>query len=281
MSATTAKSEEIVSMPPILYGTAWKKELTVKLVEEAILCGFRGIDTACQPKHYNEPGVGDALNRLVHQGISRNQIFLQTKFTPLRGQDPERIPYDPDAPIADQVQQSFSRSKENLGTAYIDSLVLHSPLADLDETLKAWRSMEEIVIRKEVGQIGISNCYDFEFFCRLYDSAKVKPSVLQNRFYKESGYDRELRSFCRRHGIVYQSFWTLTANPQVLAHQSIQDACKKYNKTPAQILFRYLMEIGVCPLTGTSSEGHMREDLAVLQFSLEMADVESIHGSLA
>ncbi|HLD22435.1 MAG TPA: hypothetical protein VJA83_00735, partial [Sulfuricurvum sp.] len=60
-----------MKIPPLIYGTAWKKEQTVNLVEMAIRSGFRGIDTACQPKHYHEAGVGEALMRLKSLGIER------------------------------------------------------------------------------------------------------------------------------------------------------------------------------------------------------------------
>ncbi|MBW1609002.1 MAG: aldo/keto reductase, partial [Deltaproteobacteria bacterium] len=77
-----------VKMPRIIYGTAWKKDRTGDLVVKAIQTGFRGIDTACQPKHYNEALVGTALQRLKSHCIEREELFLQTKFTPLSGQDP-------------------------------------------------------------------------------------------------------------------------------------------------------------------------------------------------
>src|SRR3990167_6136754 len=77
-----------IRMPKIIYGTAWKKERTASLVVKAVKYGFRGIDTACQPKHYFEPGVGQALKELETVGIARDQIFLQTKFTPITSQDP-------------------------------------------------------------------------------------------------------------------------------------------------------------------------------------------------
>ena len=72
------------TVPNILYGTAWKKNRTAELVELAIKTGFRAIDTACQPKHYNEKGVGDAVKKLIDEGvITRKDIFLQTKYTPI------------------------------------------------------------------------------------------------------------------------------------------------------------------------------------------------------
>jgi len=71
-----------VRMPPIIYGTAWKQERTASLVEQAIGLGFRGIDTACQPKHYNEAGVGDGIAASLQRGVNRTELYLQSKFTP-------------------------------------------------------------------------------------------------------------------------------------------------------------------------------------------------------
>ena len=116
-----------VKMPRFIYGTAWKKEHTADLVVKAIQSGFKGIDTACQPKHYDESLVGAALHRLKDHGIERETLFLQTKFTPLSGQDPNQVPYDKNSPIDSQVVQSFETSKKNLQTHYVDSLILHSP----------------------------------------------------------------------------------------------------------------------------------------------------------
>ncbi|HEX4938173.1 MAG TPA: aldo/keto reductase, partial [Candidatus Kapabacteria bacterium] len=149
-----------VAVPRILYGTAWKKERTTALVLQAFRAGFRGIDTACQPKHYDEAGVGGALRQLQTQGIRRGDYYLQTKFTPLSGQDPERVPYDPSAPLADQVAQSFAASCRNLHTDQLDGLILHSPLPTAAQTLTAWRAMEQIQQQGGTRQLGISNCYD-------------------------------------------------------------------------------------------------------------------------
>ena len=83
-----------VAMPRLIYGTAWKKERTAALVELALRQGFRGVDTACQPKHYNEEGVGGGLAAAFGAGLARSEIYVQTKFTPFAGQDPNDVPYD-------------------------------------------------------------------------------------------------------------------------------------------------------------------------------------------
>ncbi len=266
-----------VRMPRIIYGTAWKKDSTAALVEQAIGLGFRGIDTACQPKHYHEAGVGDGVASVcLHRGIDRSELYLQSKFTPLNGQDPERVPYDPDAGLCGQVAQSFQTSLKNLQTDYLDCLVLHSPLANQQQTMEVWQAMEQIFHSGGVKQLGISNCYDLQQFELLYQNAEIKPAVIQNRFYAQTGYDRTVRDFCREHKIIYQSFWTLTANPAVLAHATLQTLAAKYRRSAAQLFFRYLSQIGIIPLTGTTSESHMREDLAIFDFELTADECDTV-----
>lgn len=260
-----------VRVPKIIYGTAWKKAATESLVAAALKHGFRGVDTACQPKHYEEPGVGAALKH-----IPRQELFLQTKYTPVSGQDPARIPYDAQASITEQVAQSCEISLRNLRTDYIDSLVLHSPLPSMKLTQEAWRAMESLVDTGKVRQIGISNSYQLHQLEALYQAARIKPAVVQNRFYADTRFDKSLRAWCREQKIIYQSFWTLTANPKVLSGPVLTAIAQKHERTAPQVLFRYLTQIDVAPLTGTSSEQHMQEDLAIFDFQLEPAEVDKL-----
>lgn len=265
-----------VRMPGIIYGTAWKQERTAALVEQSLRLGFRGIDTACQPKHYHEAGVGEAVAASLRRGLNRAELYLQTKFTPLNGQDPLRIPYDAKASLAEQVAQSFAVSLKNLQTDYLDGLVLHSPLADRKQLLEVWQAMEKLVESGGVRQLGISNCYDFNLFEFLYENAAHKPALIQNRFYAATGYDKQIRAFCRQQQIVYQSFWTLTANPAILEDPAITEPADHYQRSPAQIFFRFLSQSGIVPLTGTSSPRHMGEDLAIFEFELGPSECAAI-----
>lgn len=262
-------------MPKIIYGTAWKKEKTSELVIAALQAGFKGIDTACQPKHYNESGVGDALKRLSG-AIPREDLYIQTKFTPIDGQDPRNVPYDTHGSLSDQILQSFELSKKNTHLDYLDGLLLHSPLENLQKTLTAWQALERIHQHGGAKKIGISNCYDLQLLKFIYDAAVVKPTIVQNRFYQFTGYDHEIRAWCLENDVVYQSFWTLTANPHLLESKPIAHAAQKYDKTASQILFRFLTQIGVVPLTGTSSLQHMKEDLDIFSFALTVTEIQEI-----
>ena len=91
-----------VPIPSFMYGTAWKEEATTELVQLAVASGFTAIDTANQLIHYQEALVGEALQALEKKGIKRDGLFLQTKFTPVHGQD-HRTPYDASAYLTTQV----------------------------------------------------------------------------------------------------------------------------------------------------------------------------------
>jgi diketogulonate reductase-like aldo/keto reductase len=272
-------SSRKIRVPRIIYGTAWKKAATERLVSLAIQNGFRGIDTACQPKHYNEAGVGAGVAASLKQGLTRADLYLQTKFTSLSGQDPKRIPYDPKVPLAEQIAQSVAASLENLQTDYVDCVLLHSPMPTMTQNQAAWRTLETFVDTGQVRQLGISNCYNRTDLERLVETARIKPTIVQNRFYAETNYDRDIRAFCDQNQIIYQSFWTLSANPHVLAHKTMTALASIHQRTPAQILFRYLTQIRIVPLTGTQSETHMRDDLAIFDFELtheERAAIEAL-----
>ncbi|HEX3763343.1 MAG TPA: aldo/keto reductase [Kofleriaceae bacterium] len=268
-----------VRVPGWLYGTAWKEEATESLVYGALTTGFRGLDTANQRKHYDEAAVGRGLAHARQAGIHRDQLFLQTKFTHLAGQD-HRLPYDAAAPVGEQVAQSFASSLAHLGVTHLDSLVLHGPslrdqLAPADR--EAWRAIEAIADAGGAALIGISNVTADQLRA-LIELARIPPALVQNRCYAQRGWDRAVRAVCRDHGIIYQAFSLLTANRDVVAHRAIRAIATRHACTPAQIIFRFARQVGMLPLTGTRRLEHMRDDLAIDEFALtedEIAVIEA------
>ena len=267
-----------LSVPRFLYGTAWKEDATQQLTELALQQGFRGIDTANQRRHYHEAAVGQAVAAAIETGlIDRSQLFLQTKFTFRAGQD-HRLPYDPAAPIAAQVEQSFSSSLEHLKTDYVDSYVLHGPMARgglTDDDWAAWRAIEAIHRSGRAHLIGVSN-FAIDQLVALVHSADVPPRFVQNRCYAVTGWDKQVREFCAANGIVYQGFSLLTANRNVLAHPDLVRIAERHGRTVAQIVFRFALDVGMVPLTGTTSAEHMRTDLEVFDFQLDADEVSRI-----
>jgi diketogulonate reductase-like aldo/keto reductase len=265
-----------VSVPRFLYGTAWKEDQTRRLTELALRQGFRGIDTANQRKHYHEAAVGEAIAGGL---VRREDLFLQTKFTFRRGQD-QRLPYDPDAPVHIQVEQSFASSLEHLGTGVIDSYLLHGPtqragLAPAD--WEAWRAMEAVYESGRARLLGVSNVSreQLELLCQR---ARVRPRFVQNRCYAARGWDRAVREFCVANGMVYQGFSLLTANRDALAHPELARIARRHGRTVCQVVFRFALDVGMVALTGTTDAGHMHEDLEVFNFHLGSEEVERIAG---
>jgi diketogulonate reductase-like aldo/keto reductase len=267
-----------VQTPRFIYGTAWKEDATQRLTELALEENFRGVDTANQRRHYDEAAVGKAVAASIERGlVARNDLFLQTKFTFRPGQD-HRLPYDSRAPIPVQVEQSLASSLEHLRTEVVDSYVLHGPLTRTGLTVDdwaAWRAMEAIHQSGRARLLGVSNMAldQLEALCR---EARVQPSFVQNRCFAATGWDRAVRAFCSAHRIVYQGFSLLTANRGVLARPELAALAKRHGRTVCQIVFRFALDAGMIPLTGTTDANHMREDLEAFNFRLEPPEFELI-----
>jgi diketogulonate reductase-like aldo/keto reductase len=260
-----------------IYGTAWKKDATADLVQTAVKAGFKAIDTANQPKHYSEALVGDALKDLEGEGIARDSLFIQTKFTPLNGQD-HRVPYDPQAGLEAQVRQSFESSLRHLGTDYIDSFLLHGPYSYPglgEEDWEVWHAIAQIHTAGHARLIGVSNVNALQL-AALIAQADVKPMVVQNRCFANRGWDRQVREICQTHGITYQGFSLLTANPYVLRNSDVIALARKLGVYPEQVIFRFAMQAGMVPLTGTTNLRHMQEDLRVYDIELTAAEVSLV-----
>ena len=266
-----------VAVPSFMYGTAWKKDATAQLVQLAVSSGFTAIDTANQLIHYQEASVGEALVALDNRGIKRQTLFLQTKFTPVGGQD-HRMPYDASTDIATQVGQSFESSLKHLHTDYVDSYVLHGPYSRAGlgkEDWEVWAAFEEIYKSGRTNMIGISNVTAGQL-AQLCEQAEIKPMVVQNRCYAVLGWDQEVREICQAKQIIYQGFSLLTANSDVLREPEIWEMAKRLETGPQQVIFRFAMQIGMLPLTGTTSEQHMKEDLQVEGFELTPEETKRI-----
>jgi diketogulonate reductase-like aldo/keto reductase len=266
--------------PRFLYGTAWKEAETERCTAAALAAGFRGIDTANQRKHYDEAGVGAAVAGALSSGlVTRDQLFLQTKFTSRSGQD-HRLPYDANADPETQVHQSFDRSLEHLQVATIDSYVLHGPSTYVgwaDEDLAVWRAMEALQAAGRIRFIGVSNV-GLGQLAELCARARTPPAFVQNRCYARTGWDREVRACCRANGIVYQGFSLLTANQAYLRNPRLLAIARRTGWTPAQVVFRFALDVGMLPLTGTTDPAHLAEDLAILEGVLADQDVQVIEG---
>jgi diketogulonate reductase-like aldo/keto reductase len=269
---------EPARVPDFLYGTAWKEERTPALTELALRAGFRGIDTANQRRHYFEAGVGEALAAAYRAGlVTRADLFLQTKFTYEGGQD-HRLPYDPAASLSTQVAQSMASSLEHLGTDHVDSYVLHGPASGYGWTqhdAEVWAAMVKERDGGRTRLLGVSNV-SLRHLDQMLASGAEAPAFVQNRCFARAAWDRDIRAFCGEHSIVYQGFSLLTANIEVVRSRLVGEIAARLRATPAQIVFRFALVVGMLPLTGTTDPAHMKQDLASRDLSLSADDVSAI-----
>lgn len=271
MMATSAKPPSSLlskeSDPAFIYGTAWKKDQTERLVKEAIVAGFRSVDTAAQPRHYQESLVGQGIRNALKEGVvKREDLYVQTKYTSPAGQDLNNMPYHPLDPLDTQVHTSVASSLKNFRPAeeteegsYLDCVLLHSPLPTTEQTLEAWKILEGYVPDR-IKALGISNV-TLPILQIVYEHATVKPSVVQNRFYPNTKYDIPLRAFCEENNITYQSFWTLTGNPKLLKSAPVTMLAQNTRTTNSISLYALVMDLGIVILNGTTSSEHMQDDI--------------------
>jgi hypothetical protein len=78
-----SKSNSGTAVPRFIYGTAWKKAQTANLVYQALKAGFLAIDTAAQPRHYNEALVGEGIGRAIHEQIVKREDLYVRSPSPL------------------------------------------------------------------------------------------------------------------------------------------------------------------------------------------------------
>jgi diketogulonate reductase-like aldo/keto reductase len=271
------------SVPDFLYGTAWKEDRTPGLTELALRAGFRGIDTANQRRHYVEAGVGQGLAAVYRAGVvTRADLFLQSKFTYVNGQD-HRLPYDPAADLTTQVAQSMASSLEHLGTDHLDSYVLHGPASMHGWTefdAEVWAAMGKERDAGHTRRLGVSNV-SLRHLQQMAATGAELPAFVQNRCFARVGWDHAVRAFCRERGIVYQGFSLLTANPEVLQHPLVAAIAARLAATRPQVVFRFAQAVGMLPLTGTTSAEHMAQDLASRTLALAPDDVGAIESLVA
>ncbi|KEI71092.1 aldo/keto reductase family protein [Endozoicomonas elysicola] len=271
------------AVPRFIYGTAWKEQATSELTLQALNHGFTAIDTANQRKHYYEEGVGEALQNYYQvSGKSRDDLFLQTKFTYIEGQD-NRLPYDPEADIKTQVEQSFLSSLEHLQTDYLDAYLLHGPSQSSglsDKDFEVWEAMENFYRSGHIKLLGVSNV-NHDQLEYLSHHAAIKPMLVQNRCFARTGWDANIRELCQRHDIHYQGFSLLTANTAMFEKPEFQSIMDRTGLTGPQVIFQAALKMGMIILTGTSDAEHMQQDLHCQKTSLTDDQVTLIEQLMA
>lgn len=244
-----------VEMPILGFGTFQIPDNeTEQAVIQAIQAGYRHIDTAQSYMNEEATGLG-----IANSGVAREELFITTKIWI------ENTSYE-------GVQASFQRSLERLGLAYVDLLLLHQPYNDV---YGAWRAMEELQKEGKIKAIGVSNfAVDRVVDLALFN--EITPQINQieiNPFHQQ----KEVIDALRQEGIVPEA-WAPFAEGKnnIFQNELLSEIGKKYNKSVAQVIIRWLVEQDIVVLAKTVSPQRMKENLDVFDFSLTKEDKEQI-----
>jgi diketogulonate reductase-like aldo/keto reductase len=196
---------------------------------------------------------------------------VQTKFTPAWAHLEGKIPYNTNQNLKDQVRESIEQSFKHLNVNFIDLFLLHVPFHDEKDNLVAWKVFEEYVPHR-IGALGVSNI-ELPLFRSIYDAVTVKPQVVQNRFWREMGYDIDLREYLASKGVIYQAYHLLKANQEILSSDILASIAAKLNISKQLAFYMLVLGLGkVSILNGTTSEVHMTEDIMGMECILKDAE---------
>ena len=273
----------------IMYGGAWKGPHAERNVLDAVALGFRSFDTAnVYPASYNETAVGVALERARAAGLRREDLFVQTKFTPgvSKGScpdgpwDPETCMFDKNADLATQVKQSARTSLAHLRVKRLDSLVLHEARQPWDDLVTIWRAMEEVHAEGLAASIGLSHAHDAGALRRLLSVAATKPRFVQHPVFAADRWDREIRLVCREHGVVFQAYsLNHVANDWVYQSDAVRRIARRLDRTPQQVVVAMAKRLGLLPLVGPQDPIKMAQAIAAARYlppRLTEEDVETL-----
>lgn len=243
-------------IPSVGFGTYPLDDAAAQTaVAEALQSGYRLVDTAS--RYGNETGVGRGL---AESGVARSEIFLSTK---LRGYD-----HGYDAAL-----KAFDASAKRLGVDYVDLYLIHWPLPMKHLYVDTWRAFIRLREEGRVRSIGVSN-FQPAHIEHLVGATGVVPAVNQIELHPDFS-QAPLRAFDRAHGIVTQA-WSPLGRGSMLANPVLAEIAERHRRTPAQVILRWEVQLGVVPIPKTAHPQRMAANLALFDFSLDEADMEAI-----
>lgn len=220
---------------------------TENAVLSALKAGYHLFDTAAL--YGNEQDVGNAIRK---SGIKREDIFVTTKLHPA---------------TVFNIEKKFEASLKKLDLEYIDLYLIHLPTF---RKKNIWKFFEKIYKQGRIRAIGVSN-FTIKDLKNLLESAEIVPAVNQVEFHPFL-YQQKLLEYCQSKGITLEAHSPLTHGKRLQA-PIVQEIAKKYQRSPAQILIRWILQHGLVVIPKTTNENHMRENADVFHFELTAEDM--------
>jgi 2,5-diketo-D-gluconate reductase A len=243
-------------MPQLGFGVFQvPAEETAEAVRRALETGYRLIDTAAA--YGNEEGVRDAVRA---SELDREQVFITTKlFNNDHGRDAAR--------------RAFEESLSKLGGDYIDLYLIHWPVPKRDRYVETWEALCALREAGRVRSIGVSN-FQIEHLERIIQATGVVPAVNQIELHPRLQ-QAELRRFHSEHGIITEA-WSPLGKGELLDDPVIEEIAAAHDRTPAQVVLRWHMELGNVVIPKSVTPSRIEENFRVFDFELSDADMRRL-----
>uniref|UniRef100_A0AAG5DLW4 NADP-dependent oxidoreductase domain-containing protein n=1 Tax=Anopheles atroparvus TaxID=41427 RepID=A0AAG5DLW4_ANOAO len=284
--APTVSLNNGYKMPVLGLGTYNLRETNcVEAVKTAIDAGYRHIDTAFF--YQNEAEVGQAVREKIQDGtIKREDIFITTKLWSTSNEPAK-------------VREAFDTSLAALKLDYVDLYLIHSPLSTTVDGngqtiftevdyVDTWRAMEKLLETGRVRSIGVSN-FNSEQLRRVIENGTIKPVTNQVECHVRLN-QKKLIKFCKDRDIVITAYSPLVrpsatlgrddgvTPPNAFDDARVVEVAERYGKTPAQVLLRYLVDIGTVPIPKSGNAERIRQNFDIFDFALTPEEVRSLDG---
>ena len=245
-------------MPQLGFGV-WQvpDDAVTEAVLEALAVGYRSIDTAAS--YGNEAGVGEALRR---SGLARDDVFVTTKVA------------NPDHGY-DRTLRAFDASAERLGTDVVDLYLVHWPQPGHDLYVSTWKAMERLYSEGRARSIGVCNFHPSHLE-RVLKEGGIAPMVNQIELHPLLA-QAELRAFDAEHNIVTEA-WSPLGSGRLLEHPLIVEIAREYERTTAQVLLRWHIQLGNVVIPKSVTPERIRSNFEVFDFELSREAMERIGG---
>ncbi len=228
----------------------------VDVLRTALQAGYRSIDTAAI--YGNEEGVGKAL---AESEVPRDELFVTTKLWN------DRQGYD-------ETLRAFDESLTKLGLEYVDLYLIHWPMPGQDRYVDTWKAFERLHAEGRARAIGVSN-FHIPHLRRLFEETDVVPALNQIELHPNLQ-QPELRAFHAEHGIATEAWSPLGRGNGLLEHPTVTGLAEKYDKTPAQIVLRWHLQLGNVVIPKSATPSRVRENIQIFDFELADDDLTVI-----
>lgn len=246
-----------VEMPQLGFGV-WQvpDDEAEQAVATALESGYRSIDTAAI--YGNEEGTGKAI---ATSGIPREELFVTTKL------------WNSDQGY-DSTLRAFDTSLEKLGLDYLDLYLIHWPLPTRGKYIETYKAFEKLYTDGRIKAIGVSNFYP-EYLEQLIEATSVIPAVNQIELHPHLQ-QHAVREYHAQQGIATEAWSPLGSGKGLLEVPAIVAIAQKHNRTPAQIVLRWHIQLGNVVIPKSVTPSRIKENIDVFDFSLDTEDIAAI-----